>query len=135
MNDQDLYFIPINEIARRLDIPAHTLRYWEKQFSGAIRPVTGAGGRRYYRPETVEKLETIKSLLYDRGMTIAGVKRMIHNGEFSKFDTDASFDGIREAPKNLDVAQSQSFINKSEYINIDDIDTAVDLLKQAYDLL
>lgn len=77
------YFVSINEVAKRLSVPAHTLRYWEKQFPTAIRPTTGAGGRRYYRPEIVEKLETIKSLLYDRGMTIAGVKKMIHDGELS----------------------------------------------------
>ena len=77
------YFVSINEVAKRLSVPAHTLRYWEKQFPTAIRPTTGAGGRRYYRPEIVEKLETIKSLLYDRGMTIAGVKKMIHEGELT----------------------------------------------------
>ena len=73
------YFVSINEVAKRLSVPAHTLRYWEKQFPTAIRPTTGAGGRRYYRTETVAKLETIKSLLYDRGMTIAGVKKLIHS--------------------------------------------------------
>lgn len=77
------YFVSINEVSKRLDVPAHTLRYWEKQFPTAIRPTTGAGGRRYYRNETVAKLETIKALLYDRGMTIAGVKKMIHDGELS----------------------------------------------------
>jgi len=77
------YFVSINEVAKRLSVPAHTLRYWEKQFPTAVRPTTGAGGRRYYRPETVTKLETIKSLLYDRGMTIAGVKKLIHEGELN----------------------------------------------------
>ena len=47
------YFVSINEVAKRLSVPAHTLRYWEKQFPTAIRPTTGAGGRRYYRPEVV----------------------------------------------------------------------------------
>ncbi|MBO7643306.1 MAG: MerR family transcriptional regulator [Alphaproteobacteria bacterium] len=75
------FFISINEVAKRLSIPAHTLRYWEKQFPTAIRPTTGAGGRRYYRTETIERLAVIKDLLYVRGMTIAGVKKLIHDGE------------------------------------------------------
>ena len=83
MENQDEYFVPINEVSKRLDVPAHTLRYWEKQFAGAIRPTTGAGGRRYYRQETVEKLMAIKSLLYDKGFTIAGVKKIIHSGGFN----------------------------------------------------
>ena len=76
------YFASINEVSKRLSIPAHTLRYWEKQFPTAIRPTTGAGGRRYYRAETVKRLEKIRELLYDRGMTIAGVKKMLREGTF-----------------------------------------------------
>ena len=117
MEKTDLYFIPINEVAKRLDIPAHTLRYWEKQFGGAIKTTTGSGGRRYYRPEVVEKLETIKSLLYDKVMTIAGVKKMIHNGEFSSPD-------VQTKPETI-----------SKKIDASEIDDAIDLLKQAYELL
>ncbi|MBR6838333.1 MAG: MerR family transcriptional regulator, partial [Alphaproteobacteria bacterium] len=56
------YFVSINDVSKRLDVPAHTLRYWEKQFPTAIRPITGTGGRRYYRPETVDKLIVIRDL-------------------------------------------------------------------------
>ena len=121
MEKQDLYFVPINEVAKRLDIPAHTLRYWEKQFGNAIKATTGAAGRRYYRPEVVEKIATIKTLLYDRGMTIAGVKKMIHNGEFSAIENQDI------APQN-----TQPVLQK---IDSDEIDTVIDLLKQADDLL
>ena len=63
MEDTNEYFIPINEVSKRLNIPAHTLRYWEKQFPTIIRPTTGAGGRRYYRNETVNRFQTIQDLL------------------------------------------------------------------------
>ncbi len=119
MEKQDLYFVPINEVAKRLDIPAHTLRYWEKQFGNAIKATTGAAGRRYYRPEVVEKIATIKTLLYDRGMTIAGVKKMIHNGEFSAIEN--------AVPVRSEIVASE--IDDSE------IDLAIDLLKQADELL
>ena len=121
MENNDLYFVPINEVAKRLDIPAHTLRYWEKQFGGLIKPTTGAAGRRYYRPEVVDKIATIKSLLYDRGMTIAGVKKMMHSGEFSHVEIQDV------APKNTQTV--------SQKIDSDEIDTVIDLLNQASDLL
>ncbi len=73
-------FLSINDVSKQLDIPAHTLRYWEKQFPVSVKPVTGVGGRRYYRPETVAMLGQIRTLLYDRGMTIAGVKKLIKGG-------------------------------------------------------
>jgi DNA-binding transcriptional MerR regulator len=75
-------FLSINEVSKQIDVPAHTLRYWEKQFPAAVKPATGAGGRRYYRPDTIAALEQIKHLLYKKGMTISGVKKMIKDGEF-----------------------------------------------------
>jgi len=117
MENKNEYFVPINEVAKELDVPAHTLRYWEKQFASAVRPVTGAGNRRYYRRETIEKLHAIKSLLYDKGMTIAGVKKILHNGTFEVETKNVK----TPAPK-------QTFIKN---INQDDIDLAINLLKQA----
>ncbi len=76
------YFASINEVSKRLSVPAQTLRYWEKQFPVAIRPTTGAGGRRYYRAETVDRLVVIRDLLYKHGMTIAGVKKLLRDGNF-----------------------------------------------------
>ena len=72
----------------QLGVPAHTLRYWEKQFPVAIRPTTGAGGRRYYRAETVARLTVIKELLYSHGMTIAGVKKLLRDGNFPENASD-----------------------------------------------
>lgn len=123
------YFVSINEVAKRLQVPAHTLRYWEKQFPTAIRPTTGAGGRRYYRAETVERLETIKSLLYDRGMTIAGVKKLIHDGDLPKGTSD--FVIKPSVPE-----QVQSVISGGQPKDIsDDIDTVITLLNNAREIL
>ena len=120
MEDKNEFFIPINEVAKELDVPAHTLRYWEKQFPGAIRPVTGAGNRRYYRRETIEKLRSIKSLLYDKGMTIAGVKKILHNGTFT---AEAN---IAKTPVNA--GEKRTEISP---LDMGDIDAAIKLLNQA----
>ncbi len=108
------YFMSINDVAKRLSVPAHTLRYWEKQFPSAIKPTTGAGGRRYYRSETVEKLVAIKDLLYVRGMTIAGVKKILHDGGLSSTKPEVQAEQPVATP-----------------INSDDIDTVISMLKLA----
>lgn len=123
------YFVSINEVAKRLSVPAHTLRYWEKQFPTAIRPTTGAGGRRYYRNETVAKLETIKALLYDRGMTIAGVKKMIHNGELPKSADDFAISRHEKTP--VATPQKTTVPDGAS----DDIATAISLLNTARAIL
>ena len=91
------YFSSINEVSKRLNVPAHTLRYWEKQFPIAIRPTTGAGGRRYYRTETVNKLIVIKDLLYTHGMTIAGVKKLMRDGNLPS-NTDELLASVETVP-------------------------------------
>lgn len=123
------YFLSINEVSARLELPAHTLRYWEKQFPAAIKPTTGAGGRRYYRPETVETLELIRDHLYNRGMTIAGVKKMIREGTLVA-NTDPIV-GDALADKKASVAAALSNDGSALFSSRDDIKTAIDLLERA----
>ena len=65
----------IREVADSLDLPQHVLRFWETRFP-QIRPLKRAGGRRYYRPDDIERLKLIKRLLYDEGYTIKGVQKL-----------------------------------------------------------
>lgn len=126
------YFVSINDVSKRLNVPAHTLRYWEKQFPVAIRPTTGAGGRRYYRNETVAKLIVIRDLLYGHGMTIAGVKKLLRDGNLPD-SADALMDAVKKSePENI-VVRPQTIVDKK--IDTDKIDAALTLLRSARDLL
>lgn len=69
-------FRTIGEVAAWLDTPTHVLRFWESKFT-QLRPVKGAGGRRYYRPSDMELLGGIKKLLHDDGLTIKGVQKIL----------------------------------------------------------
>lgn len=123
------YFSSINDVSKRLGVPAHTLRYWEKQFPTAIKPTTGAGGRRYYRAETVDKLFVIKDLLYTHGMTIAGVKKMLHDGNLPTATEEISVENIQISAQPVAVTSAQPKINNA------DIDMAISFLEAARSLL
>ena len=123
------YFLSINEVSKRLSIPAHTLRYWEKQFPTLIRPTTGAGGRRYYRTETFERLVILKDLLYSRGMTIAGVKKLMRDGDLPKNIDDL----LAASAPSAETVVAASASRSPDYG--DEIKFASDLLKSARDLL
>lgn len=69
-------FRTISEVADVLDLPQHVLRFWETRFP-QIKPMKRAGGRRLYRPDHVSLLRGIKALLYDDGMTIKGVQKVL----------------------------------------------------------
>jgi DNA-binding transcriptional MerR regulator len=69
-------FRTISEVAGDIEVPAHVLRFWETKFT-QVKPVKRGGGRRYYRPEDVALLESIRDLLYSDGMTIKGVQKIL----------------------------------------------------------
>jgi len=69
-------FRTISEVSSDLDVPQHVLRFWESKFT-QLRPLKRGGGRRYYRPEDVDLLRRIHSLLYREGYTIKGVQRLL----------------------------------------------------------
>ena len=52
------------------------LRFWESKFP-QVRPLKRGGGRRYYRPEDVDMLRQIRSLLYEEGYTIKGAQKLL----------------------------------------------------------
>ena len=69
-------FRTISEVADDLDVAQHVLRFWESKFP-QVRPLKRGGGRRYYRPEDVDLLRRIRSLLYDEGYTIKGAQKLL----------------------------------------------------------
>ncbi len=131
------YFASINEVSKRLSVPAHTLRYWEKQFPVAIRPTTGAGGRRYYRAETVDRLIVIRDLLYKHGLTIAGVKKLLRDGNFpTSADEFMASGNVMDVPAQHQATPHPTPV-KTVQSNIDagQIDLAISILESARDLL
>ena len=75
MNKGPLALRTISETADALGVPQHVLRFWETKFT-FIRPTKRAGGRRFYRPQDIDLLLGVKTLLYDRGFTIRGVQKL-----------------------------------------------------------
>ena len=85
----------ISEVSNEIDVPAHVLRFWETKFL-QIKPLKRGGGRRYYRPEDVTLLKTIRQFLYSDGYTIKGVQRLLKDGLIktasNKMDTERNLE-------------------------------------------
>ena len=69
-------FRTIGEVAQVLGVKQHVLRYWEEQFP-MLKPLTRAGGRRYYRPADVLLIAEIDRLLHHEGFTIRGARQAL----------------------------------------------------------
>jgi DNA-binding transcriptional MerR regulator len=76
-------FLTIGEMADRLGVKTHILRYWEEQFP-MLTPLKRAGGRRLYRPADVDLLLQINDLLHRQGYTIKGAVAFLKRGGASE---------------------------------------------------
>lgn len=90
-------FRTISEVADKLDVQQHVLRFWETKFS-QVRPLKRGGGRRYYRPEDVALLERIHHLLYTEGYTIKGVQKLMKGQGKQQIIAEANNENVSAAP-------------------------------------
>lgn len=68
--------LAIGELADRIGVPTHVLRYWETRFP-QLRPLQRSGRRRYYRAEDVVLAEHIHHLLHVKGFTVEGARKAL----------------------------------------------------------
>ena len=106
-------FRTISEVGEDLDLPTHVLRFWETKFS-QVHPLKRGGGRRYYRPEDVQLLSHIRSLLYDEGYTIKGVQKLMREGNLKKSDLAPSPSDMASFEANSLKAEIQDAIDELE---------------------
>lgn len=69
-------YYKIGEVAEILNIPASTLRFWEKQFT-IIKPKRNAGNTRFYTPEDVETIRMIYFLVKEKGLKLEAAQQQI----------------------------------------------------------
>lgn len=65
----------IGALAQQLEVERFVIRFWEKEFN--IPSHRSSGGQRFYRSKDVECFVLIKKLLYEKGFTIAGAKKVL----------------------------------------------------------
>jgi DNA-binding transcriptional MerR regulator len=92
-------FRTISEVADELDVAQHVLRFWESKFP-QVRPLKRGGGRRYYRPEDVDLLRRIRSLLYEEGYTIKGAQKLLKGQRRPSVGRDPDDQGAADAALN-----------------------------------
>jgi DNA-binding transcriptional MerR regulator len=102
----------IREVADSLDLPQHVLRFWETRFP-QIRPLKRAGGRRYYRPDDIERLRIIKRLLYEEGYTIKGVQKLFKEQGVQALSA-ASLPALESSPEAASAVEPPAFRSEQE---------------------
>ena len=84
------FYYTIGEVCNLLELKAHVLRYWEKEFP-QVKPKKNLGRNRRYTPDDIELLKKIKYMLYNQRYTIDGVRRKLKDTEKNKTQIELNF--------------------------------------------
>jgi len=66
----------IGEAATLLNLKPYVLRFWETEFKQLI-PIRTQKGQRMYSEQNVLLLRAVRHLLYERGLTIEGARKVL----------------------------------------------------------
>ena len=67
-------FYPIREASRLTQVPAHTLRYWERRLH-LVKPTRVGGGQRRYTKADLDTIARVRDLVAGGRMTLSGAKK------------------------------------------------------------
>jgi DNA-binding transcriptional MerR regulator len=100
-NIPDKLFFKIGEVCELAGLEAYVLRFWETEFPN-LAPQKSRTGHRVYRKADVEMVMKIKSLLYDRGFTIAGARRQLARSQpIARVERDKMLAKVRDELREI----------------------------------
>ena len=116
--------LSIQEVSLGLNIPKHTLRFWEKEFQGILVQIRTDGGQRRYKIEHLAILGQIK-LLKEEGKSLLEIRERLQRDSESKIDRpgvetiDILSKRIAEVLRDeifTYLKKNESYLNKQESI-------------------
>ncbi|MBP5398935.1 MAG: MerR family transcriptional regulator [Alphaproteobacteria bacterium] len=116
INKSKSAFRTIAEVADKLGVGTHVLRFWESKFS-QIKPLKMSGGRRYYRPDDVKLLECIEHLLHKERYTIEGVQKLFKEKGTKAFVGETIQEDFFEQPEEISITPTAEDHHYAEQIN------------------
>jgi DNA-binding transcriptional MerR regulator len=71
----------IKEVAQKTGLPASTIRYYDQQFSDYLDVKRGAGRRRMFSPQAVDRLMMVQKMLKEEGLSLRQVRQALSSGQ------------------------------------------------------
>jgi DNA-binding transcriptional MerR regulator len=98
--EQGKLWFSIGETAEALNLPASTLRFWEKEFD-MIKPRKNKKGDRFYSKNDIAILRTIQYLTKVKGYTLQGAKTALKTNFMKEAETAAIVDTLTRIREKL----------------------------------
>jgi DNA-binding transcriptional MerR regulator len=71
-------FLSVEEVSRKVRVPKHTLRCWEKELGDMITPQKTRGGQRRYRPEDLSIVKQVRNFRL-QGLSFSEIRERFFN--------------------------------------------------------
>lgn len=100
--DRVLY--SISQVNALTGVSTPTIRKWESAFRDYLAVVRTSGGQRRFNQDAVEKIETLRRLIYEDGLSLEGARKRLESievGEEPELPADASFEKLSEMVTDL----------------------------------
>jgi DNA-binding transcriptional MerR regulator len=88
--------LTIGDAAKMCDVPAYTIRYWEKEFKEYLSPTRTLGKQRRYGERHLNRVLQIKKLLWEDRFSIEGAKRLLAGFHIAPAPLDVKKAGITD---------------------------------------
>ena len=109
MRDTQKKYYKIGEVAEILDIPASTLRFWEKEFT-IIKPKRNASNIRYYSLDDIETIRMVYYLVKEKGLKLDAAQQQIKQNRSNvskRHEVVERLKEIREELRRMEEALNQ----------------------------
>jgi DNA-binding transcriptional MerR regulator len=101
----------IQDVSRMLNVPKHTLRFWEREFEEVLLPLRTKGRQRRYTRETISIIEEIK-IFRAKKMNLAEIKRVIRDSAHFANQNSTRIDLLAARVADMVKSEVYSFIKK-----------------------
>ena len=82
--------LTISQVNALTGVKKSTIRHWEQEFTDFLESVRTEGNQRRFTFDAIEKIEVIKNLVEEQGLTLKGVRRHIQSASSTREpETDA----------------------------------------------
>ncbi len=99
VQDEKLWY-SIGEVSSMLELPASTLRFWEKEFN-SIKPRKNKKGDRFYSKNDISLLKTILYLTKTKGFTLQGAKNAMKDNLIKEIETATIVNTLQNIRRRL----------------------------------
>ncbi|MBZ0264173.1 MerR family transcriptional regulator [bacterium] len=102
--DSSKVLYSISQVNAITGVATPTIRKWELAFRDYLQVARTKGGQRRFNHDAVEKIETLKQLIYEEGLSLEGARKRlerIDNPEGSDEMVDPQVEKLAEMVTNM----------------------------------